>query len=130
MGGEGERTVVLSRSKVSNNSSTNKNNTAVPNSSQPFCKPNNIQSDCQLSPNSTLLHMPSAARGFSLLDTPETRWKNGYCPYKNYGVAGQGTKNPHDVGIKYTIERVDEGALFYKNFFYGQGKKIIKYSTI
>lgn len=130
VGGEGERSVVLSRSKVSNNTSKNKNNTAVPNSSQPFCKPNNNQSDCQLSPNSTLLHIPSAARGFSLLDTAETRWKNGYCPYQNHGVVGQGTKNQLDIGIKYIIERVDEGALFYKNFFYGQGKKNKHLSTL
>ena len=26
-------------------------------------------------------HTPRAARGFCLLDTPESFWKNGYCPY-------------------------------------------------
>ena len=117
MGGEGERSVVLSRSKVSNNASSNKNNAGNPNSS---CKINNSQSDDQSQQSSTLLHIPSAARGFSLLDTPETRWRMGYCPYQNYGVVGSNSKGHHNVGVKYTIERVDEGALFYKNFFYGQ----------
>ena len=116
--------MVLSRSKVSNNTSKNKNNPDITNSSQPFRKPNNMQSDSQLS---TLLHMPSAARGFSVLDTLETRWKNGYCPYQNDGIGGQGTKPQHGVNVNYTIERVDEGALFYKNFFYGQGKNTKTY---
>ena len=62
--------------------------------------------------------MPASARGFSLLDNPETRWRNGYCPYQNHAVVGHNTKNQHEAGIKYIIERVDEGALFYKNYFY------------
>ena len=65
--------------------------------------------------------MPSSARGFSLLDAAETRWKTGYCPYQNYGIMGKPDSNNYlDNGTKYTIERVDEGALFYKNHFYGQ----------
>ena len=63
-------------------------------------------------------HMPSAARGFNLLDSPESYWKNGYCPYESphVGVAG-----------KFVIERIDAGSSFYKNHFYGQGK--LKYGA-
>ena len=64
--------------------------------------------------------MPSSSRGFSLLDSSETRWKTGYCPYQNYGILGPDLKHLPNVGFKHVIERVDEGALFYKNFFYGQ----------
>ena len=56
-------------------------------------------------------HMPSSARGFNLMDSSDTFWKNGYCPYETSVTNGQ-----------YVIERIDSGATFYKNHFYGQGK--------
>ena len=55
-------------------------------------------------------HMPSSARGFNLMDSPDSFWKNGYCPYESNVTNGQ-----------YVIERIDSGATFYKNHFYGQG---------
>ena len=122
IGGEGERSVVLSRSKVYNVTTKNKSINNIPESSQPFNRPDNQQKEVQFVPNTNLLHMPVAARGFSLLDTPETKWKDGYCPYHSQSVVGDQIRNRHNVPIKNTIERVDEGALFYKNFFYGQGK--------
>lgn len=62
-------------------------------------------------------HTPQTARGFCLLDTPETYWKNGYCPYEHKKVQ-QGPTG------KYVIERIDCGSSFYKNHFYGQGESI------
>ena len=59
---------------------------------------------------SNAAHMPSSARGFNLMDSPDSFWKNGYCPYESNVTNGQ-----------YVIERIDSGATFYKNHFYGQG---------
>ena len=59
------------------------------------------------------LHTPALARGVSLLDTWETNWKQGFCPYNNSAKRGN------------IIERLDEGATFYRNHFYGKGKIII-----
>ena len=57
------------------------------------------------------MHTPALARGFSLFDSFETHWKNGLCPYR---------KTDPDV-----IERTDEGAVFYKKFFYAKGNILI-----
>eukprot|EP00094_Tigriopus_californicus_P010965 TCALIF_10579-PA protein Name:"Similar to Sipa1l2 Signal-induced proliferation-associated 1-like protein 2 (Mus musculus)" AED:0.22 eAED:0.33 QI:0/0/0/0.66/1/1/9/0/732 len=51
-------------------------------------------------------HTPPLARGFSLLDSPETYWKNGFCPYRRTSTN--------------VIERIDHGATFFKTFFYGK----------
>ena len=65
-------------------------------------------------------HTPRAARGFCLLDTPESFWKNGYCPYD---LSSNNTESKVGVGVgKYVIERIDFGSSFYKNHFYGQGE--------
>ena len=57
------------------------------------------------------LHTPNAARGFGLFnDNCDTFWRNGYCPYR-YG------------GNSNIVERLDQGATFYKDYFYGQGKR-------
>ena len=57
------------------------------------------------------LHTPNAARGFGLFnDNCDTFWRNGYCPYR-YG------------GNSNIVERLDHGATFYKDYFYGQGKR-------
>jgi len=61
-----------------------------------------------------LTHTPAIARGFSLIDSQETYWKNGYCPYR--------IKKNGLTGSTNVIERVDQGATFYKKFFFGQGK--------
>ena len=61
-----------------------------------------------------LTHTPAIARGFSLIDSQETYWKNGYCPYRIKKNGSNGSPN--------VIERVDQGATFYKKFFFGQGK--------
>lgn len=54
-------------------------------------------------------HRPPLSCGVSILEYPlcETHWKNGACPYR------RNTK---------TIENVDEGALYYRKYFYKQGK--------
>ena len=94
VGGESERSVALSRGGCNQ-----------------LSKSPETEQGSNLDQSST--HTPSSARGFCLLDTPETFWKNGYCPYDgNVGVAG-----------KNVIERIDCGSAFYKNFFYGQGKQ-------
>ena len=111
VGGEGERSVVLSRSTVCNNSTKASSDNVTK------------QGELPPTPNSTLLHMPVAARGFSLLDTLDTYWKNGYCPYRIHRLTGSRGGNRNVVSTQNIIERVDEGALFYKNFFYGQGEK-------
>jgi len=56
------------------------------------------------------LHTPAQARGFSLLDKFDTHWTDGFCPY-----SGSRGKN--------IIERVDAGATYYKDHFYGKGEK-------
>uniref|UniRef100_A0A0K2UKS9 Signal-induced proliferation-associated 1-like protein 2 n=1 Tax=Lepeophtheirus salmonis TaxID=72036 RepID=A0A0K2UKS9_LEPSM len=56
--------------------------------------------------NTTAWHTPAMARGFSLLDNEESYWKNGYCPYR---------KVPTNI-----VERVDQGASFFKKHFYGK----------
>lgn len=57
-------------------------------------------------------HTPHDARGFCLLDTVDSYWKNGYCPYSQ-------------IQSNNVIERIDHGASFYKNHFYGQGNILI-----
>ena len=52
-------------------------------------------------------HTPRQARGFSLLEQASTHWRAGLCPYT--------TTSSH------TIERLDQGSTYYKNFFYGKG---------
>ena len=59
-------------------------------------------------------HTPSSARGFNLFSTPDTYWKNGYCPYEPNNGGGQFSLN--------VIERIDSGSHYYKKHFYGQGK--------
>jgi hypothetical protein len=61
-------------------------------------------------------HTPAIARGFSLIDCNDTYWKNGFCPYRirKMGLTGSSAN---------LIERVDHGAVFYKKFFFGQGKQ-------
>ncbi|PNF19182.1 hypothetical protein B7P43_G09603 [Cryptotermes secundus] len=53
------------------------------------------------------LHRPPMAYGVSVLEFPpgETHWQHGTCPYQ---------RNPR------AIESVDQGALYYRNHFYGQ----------
>lgn len=53
-------------------------------------------------------HRPPLSCGVSILEYPigETRWSDGTCPYR------RNTK---------TIENVDEGALYFRNYFYKQG---------
>ena len=69
-------------------------------------------------------HSPRSARGFCLLDTPDSYWKNGYCPYDLSAV-----QEPNvGVGVgKYVIERIDFGSAFFKNHFYGQGEILINF---
>jgi hypothetical protein len=49
------------------------------------------------------------AYGVSVLEFPpgETHWRHGTCPYQRHPRA---------------IESVDQGALYYRKYFYGQGK--------
>ena len=64
----------------------------------------------------TSTHTPTSARGFCLFDSPDTYWKNGYCPYE-----------PNNSHLSHNvIERIDSGSHYYKKHFYGQGKKNIK----
>ena len=58
------------------------------------------------------LHRPLLSCGVSILEFPpgETHWKNGTCPYEPQVT---------------TIENIDHGALFYRKYFYGQGKFFI-----
>ena len=104
IGGEIDRTVALSRGGGgSGNSALSKRDQAQ----HPI-----EQSSSQ--------HTPRAARGFCLLDTPESFWKNGYCPYD---LSSNNTESKVGVGVgKYVIERIDFGSSFYKNHFYGQGE--------
>lgn len=53
-------------------------------------------------------HRPPLSCGVSILEYPigETGWNDGTCPYR------RNTK---------TIENVDEGALYFRNYFYKQG---------
>jgi len=60
--------------------------------------------DGGLSPR--LAHLPRLARGFCLLEHQSTHWKAGICPYSK--------TSPN------TIERIDAGSTYYKNYFYGQ----------
>ena len=62
-------------------------------------------------------HTPSSARGFNLFSTPDTYWKNGYCPYEPNNGGGQFSLN--------VIERIDSGSHYYKKHFYGQGKYLL-----
>ena len=65
------------------------------------------------------LHPPNASRGFGLFSCQDgndvntsgngTFWRNGYCPYRKSNSSN-------------TVERLDQGATFYKKYFYGQGK--------
>ena len=68
-----------------------------------------------------MTHTPTIARGFSLVDSTETYWKTGYCPYriKKNGLTGSAN----------LVERVDQGATFYKKFFFGQGNKTFYFYT-
>jgi hypothetical protein len=91
VGGESEKTVALSRGSALKK--------------QPHMQ--DQMNNCEQASN----HTPTAARGFSILDTPDTFWKDGYCPYNISSVAG-----------KNVIERTDDGSTFYKKHFYGQGK--------
>ena len=70
----------------------------------------NTSSQSSAASSSSLRHTPLLARGVSLLDTMDSRWNSsgGYCPYK--------------IVQKDVIERIDRGATFYKDFFYGRGK--------
>lgn len=62
------------------------------------------------------LHTPNPARGFGLFnDSGDTFWRNGYCPYRKGGNSN-------------TVERLDQGATFYKDYFYGQGKTLWHYN--
>lgn len=58
----------------------------------------------------TLLHKPPLSYGVSVLEFPpgETHWKHTTCPYQRHTRA---------------IESVDQGALYYRQYFYGQGKQ-------
>ena len=85
IGGETERKIALTRQSSSNGSSSSNNDSSSSDS-----------------------HTPALARGFSLLDSVETHWRAGFCPYR---------KTRANV-----IERIDQGATFYKNFFYGKGR--------
>ena len=51
--------------------------------------------------------------GFSLLDKEDTHWKSGFCPYAKANKGGEGSN---------VIERIDEGATFYRKHFFGKGK--------
>ena len=51
--------------------------------------------------------------GFSLLDKEDTHWKSGFCPYAKASKGGEGSN---------VIERIDEGATFYRKHFFGKGK--------
>ena len=63
-------------------------------------------------------HTPILARGFSQLDKEDTHWKAGFCPYKsNKGTISEG-------GNGNVIERIDEGAIFYRKHFFGKGKSL------
>ena len=100
IGGEIDRTVALSRGGGGNSSLSKRDQ------HQPI-----EQSSSQ--------HTPRSARGFCLLDTPDSYWKNGYCPYDLSAVQESNV----GVGVgKYVIERIDFGSAFYKNHFYGQGE--------
>lgn len=58
-----------------------------------------------------LYHRPRMAYGISVLEfqNGETHWTEGICP-ENYSKL---------------IETTDEGDLYYRSFFFGQGKKSI-----
>lgn len=47
--------------------------------------------------------------GVSILEFPpgETHWKHGTCPYQPQVTS---------------IENIDQGALYYRKYFYGQGE--------
>lgn len=66
------------------------------------------------------LHRPTLACGVSVLEFPpgETHWKAGIscCPYQR--------PPPHAA-----VESVDQGALYYRRFFHGQGMAVCKKST-
>ena len=49
------------------------------------------------------------------MDKEDTHWKLGFCPYVkgNKGSAAEGVN---------VIERIDEGATFYRKHFFGKGK--------
>lgn len=58
----------------------------------------------------TPLHKPPLSYGVSVLEFPpgETHWKHTTCPYQRHTRA---------------VESVDQGALYYRQYFYGQGKQ-------
>ena len=58
-------------------------------------------------PHPALLHRPVSTYGVSVLEfaNGKTHWKHGICPYQKQPSA---------------LERGDEGAFYYGNFFYGQ----------
>lgn len=66
--------------------------------------------------NGKLYHRPRMAYGISVLEFKpgKTHWTEGICP-ENYSKL---------------IETVDEGDLYYRAFFFGQGKKIYKFLFI
>lgn len=53
-------------------------------------------------------HRPTMSCGVSILEFPpgETHWKHGTCPYQPQVTS---------------IENIDQGALYYRKYFYGQG---------
>lgn len=58
------------------------------------------------------LHRPPLAYGVAVLEFPigETHWRHSTCPYQR---------------LPRPIENVDQGALYYRRFFAGQGEKLM-----
>ena len=49
-----------------------------------------------------------------MLDKEDTHWKSGFCPYVKSNK-GEGNGN--------VIERIDDGATFYRKHFFGKGRE-------
>ena len=56
-----------------------------------------------------------------MLDKEDTHWKSGFCPYVKSNK-GEGNGN--------VIERIDEGATFYRKHFFGKGRARKKQTTL
>lgn len=63
----------------------------------------------QTTGNKKPLHRPPLAYGVAVLEFPpgETHWRHSTCPYQR---------------LPRPIESVDQGALYYRKYFLGQGK--------
>lgn len=92
MGGEEERVVSLTRVNTNESLSNAKNRHSS--SYRSYHRP---------------YHRPPLSYGVSILEFPpgDTHWKHGTCPYQKHHR---------------TIESVDQGALYYRRYFFGQGK--------